>query len=88
MSRTSPIASAPTPAARTVATRPRRWKMWVLLTCTIYPLLLLIATLTDPLVHALPPAARFLVVVPLMTASVVWFVLPQIHRVFGPWLTR
>jgi antibiotic biosynthesis monooxygenase (ABM) superfamily enzyme len=62
--------------------------MWVLLTCAIYPLLLLISTITDPLVHTLPPAARFLVVVPLMTASVVWVVLPQIQRLFGRWLTR
>jgi antibiotic biosynthesis monooxygenase (ABM) superfamily enzyme len=67
---------------------PRRWKMWALLTCAIYPLILLIVTLTDPLTHALPAAARFLVVVPIMTASVVWGVLPQIQRRFGRWLTR
>jgi antibiotic biosynthesis monooxygenase (ABM) superfamily enzyme len=62
--------------------------MWMLLTCSIYPLILFIVTLTDPFVHAFPAPARFLVVVPLMTASVVWGVLPQIQRWFGRWLTR
>jgi antibiotic biosynthesis monooxygenase (ABM) superfamily enzyme len=70
------------------ATRPRRWKMWTLLTCAIYPLLLVIVTVTDPLVHTLPAPARFLVVVPLMTASVVWGVLPLIQRRFGRWVNR
>jgi antibiotic biosynthesis monooxygenase (ABM) superfamily enzyme len=62
--------------------------MWVLLTCAIYPLLLVIVTLTDPLVHVLPAPVRYLVVVPLMTASVVWGVLPRLHRWFGRWLAR
>jgi antibiotic biosynthesis monooxygenase (ABM) superfamily enzyme len=73
---------------RPTSAGPRRWKMWVLLTCSIYPLILVIVTLTDPFVQALPAAARFLIVVPLMTASVVWGVLPQIQRWFGRWLTR
>jgi antibiotic biosynthesis monooxygenase (ABM) superfamily enzyme len=69
-------------------TGPRRWKTWLLLTSAIYPLLLLIVSVTDPLVGALPPPVRFLVVVPLMTASVVWVVLPQIQRRFGRWVGR
>jgi antibiotic biosynthesis monooxygenase (ABM) superfamily enzyme len=78
---TTPLREQPAPPTRT--TGPRRWKMWVLLTCAIYPLILVIVTLTDPLVHALPPAVRFLVVVPIMTSCVVWGVLPQIQRRFG-----
>jgi antibiotic biosynthesis monooxygenase (ABM) superfamily enzyme len=62
--------------------------MWLLLTAAIYPLILLIATLTNPLVGSLPPAVRFLVIVPIMTGTVVWLVLPQIHRRFGRWLAR
>lgn len=62
--------------------------MWVLLTSAIYPLILLIATLIDPLVRPLPPAVRFLVVVPIMTAMMVWVVLPWLHRRFGRWLAR
>jgi antibiotic biosynthesis monooxygenase (ABM) superfamily enzyme len=80
--------SVPERSATARATGPRRWKMWVLLTCTIYPLILVIVTVTDPFVHALPAPLRFLAVVPLMTASVVWAVLPQIQRWFGRWLTR
>jgi antibiotic biosynthesis monooxygenase (ABM) superfamily enzyme len=83
---TNSVHERPTPAART--TGPRRWKMWVLLTCTIYPLLLVIVTVTDPFVHSLPAPVRFFAVVPLMTASVVWGVLPQIQRRFGGWLAR
>lgn len=62
--------------------------MWVLLTCAVYPLILFLVTLTDPLLNALPVATRFLVVVPIVTATMVWAVLPQIHRRFGRWLTR
>jgi antibiotic biosynthesis monooxygenase (ABM) superfamily enzyme len=80
--------SVPERPATARATGPRRWKMWVLLTWTIYPLILVIVTVTDPFVHALPAPLRFLAVVPLMTASVVWAVLPQIQRWFGRWLTR
>jgi antibiotic biosynthesis monooxygenase (ABM) superfamily enzyme len=61
--------------------------MRVLLTCAIYPLILVIVALTDPLVHALPAPVRF-VVVPLVTASVAWGVLPQIQRRFGRWIAR
>jgi antibiotic biosynthesis monooxygenase (ABM) superfamily enzyme len=80
--------SVPERPATARATGPRRWKMWVLLTCTIYPLILVIVTVTDPFVRELPAPLRFLAVVPLMTASVVWAVLPQIQRWFGRWLTR
>ncbi|TWF77532.1 hypothetical protein FHX44_113444 [Pseudonocardia hierapolitana] len=79
---TTPLREQPT------STAPRRWKMWVLLTCAIYPLILVIVTLTDPVVHELPAAVRFIVVVPIMTATVVWGVLPRIQRWFGRWLTR
>jgi antibiotic biosynthesis monooxygenase (ABM) superfamily enzyme len=83
---TTPLRQQPTSAAR--ATGPRRWKMWVLLTCAIYPLILVIVTVTDPWVHDLPAAVRFLIVVPIMTATVVWSVLPQIQRRFRSWLSR
>jgi antibiotic biosynthesis monooxygenase (ABM) superfamily enzyme len=83
---TTPLREQPAPPTPTAG--PRRWKMWMLLTCAIYPLILFIVTLTDPLVHALPAAVRFLVVVPIMTATVVWGVLPQIQRRFGRWLAR
>lgn len=62
--------------------------MWVLLTCAIYPLLLTLLTVTEPLLRGLPAAVRLLVVVPLMSSTVVWVVLPQIHRWFGRWLRR
>jgi antibiotic biosynthesis monooxygenase (ABM) superfamily enzyme len=81
---TTPLREQPTVRA----TGPRRWKMWVLLTCAIYPLILVLVTVTDPLVHALPAVLRFLIVVPIMTSTVVWGVLPQIHRRFGRWLSR
>lgn len=83
---TTSLRQEPATAARTTA--PRRWKMWILLTCAIYPLILLIVTLTDPFVRELPAPVRFLVVVPLMTATVVWVVLPQLQRRFGRWLAR
>jgi antibiotic biosynthesis monooxygenase (ABM) superfamily enzyme len=60
--------------------------MWLLLTCAIYPLLLLVATLTDPLLRTQPAGIRFLVIVPIVSAAVVWGVLPFIHRHFGRWL--
>ncbi|HLU57187.1 MAG TPA: hypothetical protein VKZ81_17150 [Pseudonocardia sp.] len=81
MQTSTPVRERPT------STAPRRWKMWVLLTLAIYPLILLLVTLTNPLLAGLPTAVRFLVVVPLMSSTVVWVVIPQIHRWFGRWLT-
>ena len=69
----------------------------MLLTCAIYPLILLMTSPSATYLHALPPAVparsfgqnvvhgtlRLLVVVPLTTASITWGVLPQIQRRFA-----
>lgn len=73
---------APTPRA------PRRWKLWLLLTIGVYPIITTLDTVADPVLHHLVRALHFALVVPVMVAVMVWGVIPLIHRIFGAWLTR
>jgi antibiotic biosynthesis monooxygenase (ABM) superfamily enzyme len=74
--------------APTAAPQPVLWKMWLLMVCGIYPIITLLAGVAEPLLRHLPMPLRFAIVVPVMVAVMVWFVLPQLHRRFGAWLTR
>lgn len=67
---------------------PRRWKLWILLSCGIYPIILAVETLADPLLSLLNRPGQFALVVPIMVATIVWLVIPLLHRWFGTWMTR
>ena len=71
----------------TTGAEPVTWKLWLLLACGIYPIITLLAGVTEPLLRHLPMPLRFAVIVPVMVAVMVWFVLPQLQRRFGGWLT-
>ena len=68
--------------------QPVTWKLWLLMSCGIYPIITLLAGVTQPLLSHLPMPLRFAVIVPVMVAVMVWFVLPQLHRRFGGWLVH
>lgn len=62
--------------------------MWLLLACGVYPIITGVELLAEPVLRHLPPAAQFAVIVPIMVATMVWGVLPVLHRWFGTWMTR
>lgn len=86
-----------TPATTNAATQdqagqhhgqPVRWKLWLLLACCIYPIITCLELLAGPTLRFLPLPVQFAAVVPVMVATMVWGVLPQLHRWFGEWMTR
>lgn len=67
---------------------PRRWKLWMLLSCGIYPIITIVETVGDPVLRHLTRYEQFALVVPVMVAVMVWVVIPAIHRYFGAWMAR
>ncbi|WP_454197434.1 hypothetical protein [Nocardia sp. Marseille-Q1738] len=72
---------------KTVAT-PAKWKIWLLTVVGLYPLLILLVTVTAPLLEPLPPSLRLAVIVPIAVAAMVWIVMPFLTRRFAGWLGR
>jgi antibiotic biosynthesis monooxygenase (ABM) superfamily enzyme len=69
-------------------TQPVRWKLWLLIVATLYPVITVGVTLAEPVLRRLPLAGRFALIVPVMVALMVWIVIPALHRLFGSWLLR
>lgn len=71
---------------RVVNRPPARWKMALLTALGVYPLLLVLGVVLNPVVGTWPVAFRLgaslVVGIPLMT----WFIMPGLSRVFFGWL--
>ncbi len=67
---------------------PRRWKVWLLTVCGIYPVLTVTVTVLTPLLGGLAQPARLAVIVPVAVAAMVWVVTPFLMRRFHGWLSR
>lgn len=67
---------------------PVRWKLWLLVVCTLYPIITIAVTAAEPLLAGLPTYARFAIIVPVMVAVMLWVVIPLLQRFFGRWLMR
>jgi antibiotic biosynthesis monooxygenase (ABM) superfamily enzyme len=67
---------------------PVRWKLWLVLVASIYPMITLLVGGTEPLLRSLPLPVRFALLVPIVVATMVWVVLPQVYRRLGRWLAR
>ncbi len=72
---------APRPSAG-----PVRWRMTVLSTLVIWPLVLLLERVLDPVVGDLPPWAAGLVVTAALSALLTYVVLPRATRLLAGWL--
>lgn len=80
--------AAPQGQAAQHSGQPVRWKLWLLVACCIYPIITCLELLAEPVLRSLPLPAQFALLVPVMVATMVWVVLPQLHRRFGRWMTR
>ncbi len=71
---------------RVVNRPPPRWKMAMLTALGVYPLLLILSALLNPIVGDWPLALRLgaslVIGIPLMT----WFIMPGLSRLFFAWL--
>ncbi|WP_329523619.1 hypothetical protein OG983_05960 [Streptomyces jietaisiensis] len=72
----------------TVPVAVRRWKLWLLTVCGIYPTIVLLGLVTNPVLEDLYLPVRLAVLVPAAAAAMVWQINPRLQRYFGAWLTR
>lgn len=72
----------------TVPADVRRWKLWLLTVCAIYPTIVLLGLATNPVLEDLYLPVRLAVLVPAAAAAMVWQINPRLQRRFGTWLTR
>ncbi|WP_214415267.1 hypothetical protein [Sphaerisporangium fuscum] len=67
---------------------PVRWKLWLLIVLTLYPVITVSVSIAEPVLARLPLYGRFAIIVPVMVAVMLWIVVPLLHRIFGAWLAR
>jgi antibiotic biosynthesis monooxygenase (ABM) superfamily enzyme len=65
---------------------PPAWKMWLLSSAAIYPLITLLTIALGPLLVDVPLAARFAITTPLLGALMTWLVMPRLSRLLAGWL--
>ncbi|MCF2503790.1 antibiotic biosynthesis monooxygenase [Dyadobacter sp. CY107] len=66
---------------------PPRWKMAVATLCGVYPTSLLLSYLLGPHIQELHPALRTFIIAGCMVPMLTWIVMPQVTKVFKPWLS-
>lgn len=67
---------------------PKRWKLWILTCLAIYPVITALGYLVSAFAEGLPLYTRFLILVPVAVALLVFVVMPALTRRFARWLTR
>ncbi|MET3642696.1 antibiotic biosynthesis monooxygenase (ABM) superfamily enzyme [Prescottella equi] len=72
----------------TVPAAVRRWKLWLLTVCAIYPTIVLLGLATNPVLEDVYLPVRLAVLVPAAAAAMVWQINPRLQRHFGAWLSR
>jgi antibiotic biosynthesis monooxygenase (ABM) superfamily enzyme len=65
---------------------PPAWKMWLLSSVAIYPLITLLSVVLGPLLGNLPLAVRFAITTPILGALMTWLVMPRLSRLLASWL--
>jgi antibiotic biosynthesis monooxygenase (ABM) superfamily enzyme len=65
---------------------PRAWKMWLLTSVAIYPLITLLTLVLGPLLANVPLAVRFAITTPILGALMTWVVMPRLSRLIAGWL--
>lgn len=67
---------------------PTKWKMAVLTWMVIYPLILLLSTLAGMFLDFLHPFLRMLIISMILVASMTYFLMPNITKVFAKWIFK
>jgi antibiotic biosynthesis monooxygenase (ABM) superfamily enzyme len=65
---------------------PAPWKMWLLTSVAIYPLLTLLTIVLGPLLGNVPLPVRFAITTPILGALMTWLVMPRLSRLVSGWL--
>ena len=67
---------------------PLRWKMAVVTWCGIFPTVALLQLVLNPLIVDVPFVPRVAIFTVFVVAIVTYVVMPQLVRLFRPWLAR
>ena len=67
---------------------PKRWKLWLLTCCAIYPVITILGYIVQAVAGDLPVYAHFLILVPIAVGLLVFIVMPTLTRRFHRWMTR
>lgn len=67
---------------------PQRWKMAVVTLGALYPIVLGLLTLLQPLTHTWPRPVGMLLTMSLTIPLMTWIVMPALTNRLGPWLRR
>jgi len=65
---------------------PAAWKMWLLSSAAIYPLITLLTLILAPILADVPLMVRFALTTPVLGALMTWLVMPQLSRALAGWL--
>ena len=65
---------------------PAAWKMWLLSSVAIYPLITLLSVALGPLLGNFPVAVRLAITTPMLGALMTWLVMPRLSRLMAGWL--
>ena len=68
------------------ALMPPFWKRVLLSVLAVYPSIMLLMEILDPLIGALPQAVQVLVLVIVLSAFLTWPIMPALSHLLGPWL--
>jgi antibiotic biosynthesis monooxygenase (ABM) superfamily enzyme len=77
----------PAPGHTITTATPKRWKLWLVTSAAIYPVITILATGADPVLHRLPLPARLALLIPATVAIMQWVLLPYLHRKLRRWLS-
>lgn len=67
---------------------PQLWKRWLLSLIAVYPLLLLLVTVSAPLTSGLPEAVRLFIVAFVLTGLTTALIIPWLNVALASWLRR
>jgi len=67
---------------------PAYWKRVLLSIACVYPMIMLLEWALDPVIGGLPPAARILLVVVVLSALLTWPIMPFATRILRSWLFK
>ena len=76
----------PAPNAPPIAAAPKPWKLWLVTSAAIYPVITILTTGTDSALHRLPLPARLALLIPATVAIMQWVLLPCLYRKLHRWL--
>lgn len=66
---------------------PPAWKRIVMSIVAVYPVLMLLTTLSSPFIEGLPQALQVLIIVTVLSTLLTWPIMPWLGRLLRSWLT-